>query len=427
MMYQRILKSFGASSFGIAVTLGSQLLLVPFLLIFWGADTYGEWLILSAMPTYIAIADFGFTEYFVNRATRSSAKGKRIFARIFSATGFYSNIFLSGIFLILFYLMIVTSGFLEFFSIEKIERNSALIIVSILAFYAFFCCITTYQTAIYRAELLNHRSLLIVNFVRVLEVFLLVLLVSVFRQPFYAALALLVSRVVGVFIFWMDIKNNLKNIDFSFKYFRARRAKIAISTSLYYFLFPLTNLLQTQGVLLAISAGTNPSFVALFSSLRTISKAVTQIVNAINASTWQEFAWLSAKGEIQVLNRLVLRSALTSAAVGLLFLTIFYIAGSDILRVWTVGELVDSNGLLIVLSLGVLFNSVWITIANCLRASDNHGYLNYIYLLCSVLLVGVILVLGQSVESIIGKCLLWYEIVMFFLVVIIYFSPKRTN
>ncbi len=427
MMYQRILKSFGASSFGIAVTLGSQLLLVPFLLYFWGADMYGEWLILSAMPTYIAIADFGFTEYFVNRATSSSAKGKRVITRIFSATGFYSNIFLSGTFVILFYFMITTSGFLEFFSIVKIEKNSAIIIAFVLAFYAFFCCVTTYQTAIYRAELLNHRSLLIVNFVRVLEVFLLVLLVSIFRQPLYAALALLISRVIGVFIFCLDIKNNLINVDFSFKNFRVRRAKSAVSTSLYYFLFPLTNLLQTQGVLLAISAGTSPGFVALFSSLRTISKTVTQIVNAINASTWQEFSWLSAKGEIQSLNRLVLRCVLTSSIVGFLFLIVFYFAGDDILRVWTAGKLVDSNGLLVILSLGVLFNSVWITMANFLRASDNHGYLNYVYLICSVLLVVVMFSLGQSMENTIGNYILCYEVVMCFLVMALCFIPKRTS
>jgi O-antigen/teichoic acid export membrane protein len=314
---------------------------------------------------------------------------------------------------------------LDFFSISKISYQSAVSIVFILSFYALFCCITTYLTALYRTHLLNHRSLLIVNCIRLLELALTFSLVYAYKDPVYAALALLISRALGSLYFCYDIWRRLPNVSLSLNYFRISFIRTGFARSIYYFIFPLTNLLQNQGVLLAISAVTNPSFVALYSALRTMAKSVTQIVNSINSATWQEYSWLAAQGEIPKIKSLLTKSIAYSFLVSLFFTFVFIFFGDLILKMWSNGKLRDDEGLLFIISIGVLFNSLWISVANFMRATNNHGYINYVYLSVTVSVILVYLSYPYNSMPFLMYVYAFSEFVMFF--VLFYMLKKFFN
>jgi hypothetical protein len=55
----RIYLALAAGAFGQFVTIGSQVLLTPLYFLYWGAAKYGEWLLISTIPAYLAMADFG--------------------------------------------------------------------------------------------------------------------------------------------------------------------------------------------------------------------------------------------------------------------------------------------------------------------------------------------------------------------------------
>ena len=57
----RLSKGLSAQGFSQAVQVILRLGEVPLLLHFWGTQLYGEWLILSAIPAYLAMSDMGFT------------------------------------------------------------------------------------------------------------------------------------------------------------------------------------------------------------------------------------------------------------------------------------------------------------------------------------------------------------------------------
>jgi hypothetical protein len=57
-----LLAGVTANAFGQAVAVCIQLMGVPILLHYWGMQLYGEWLILTAITTYLAIADLGFSQ-----------------------------------------------------------------------------------------------------------------------------------------------------------------------------------------------------------------------------------------------------------------------------------------------------------------------------------------------------------------------------
>ncbi|HBQ8586930.1 TPA: hypothetical protein L9B03_005523, partial [Klebsiella pneumoniae] len=55
----RLIKGVGANAYGQAITVLIQLVSVPFFIQHWGISIYGEWLILSALPAYLSMSDFG--------------------------------------------------------------------------------------------------------------------------------------------------------------------------------------------------------------------------------------------------------------------------------------------------------------------------------------------------------------------------------
>ena len=58
---------------GQAINIASKIVLVPLFLLAWGADIYGEWLLLSSMVAYLSLTEMGSHLYIVNRMTQAYA------------------------------------------------------------------------------------------------------------------------------------------------------------------------------------------------------------------------------------------------------------------------------------------------------------------------------------------------------------------
>ena len=84
---RRIVRSLYATGFGQAVTVLIQLAGVPLFLGAWGVAQYGQWLILSTIPAYLSMSDFGFASVAANDMTMSVARGRRdIAVKTFQST-----------------------------------------------------------------------------------------------------------------------------------------------------------------------------------------------------------------------------------------------------------------------------------------------------------------------------------------------------
>src|SRR5216684_7073450 len=73
----RLIRGLGATALGSVVTAIVQIVSVPVFLHFWGVKLYGEWLILSAIPTYLMLSDMGFGSVAGNDMTMRVAAGDR--------------------------------------------------------------------------------------------------------------------------------------------------------------------------------------------------------------------------------------------------------------------------------------------------------------------------------------------------------------
>ena len=73
----KLLRNLGANAYGQLITVVTQLVSVPLFLHYWGVTLYGEWLILSAVPAYLALSDIGFASSAANDMTIRFAQGDR--------------------------------------------------------------------------------------------------------------------------------------------------------------------------------------------------------------------------------------------------------------------------------------------------------------------------------------------------------------
>src|SRR5579863_7074061 len=74
---RRLVRGFGAAALGPIVTTIVQLVSVPVLLHYWGTVKYGDWLLLSAIPSYLTLSDLGFGDASGSDMTMRVASGDR--------------------------------------------------------------------------------------------------------------------------------------------------------------------------------------------------------------------------------------------------------------------------------------------------------------------------------------------------------------
>src|SRR5690606_26689776 len=87
----RLSTGLAAQTYSQAVTIGTQLLSVPVLISAWGVEQYGVWLLISAIPAYLALADLGFAQVGGSDMTMRLARGDREGALVTYQTTFAMN------------------------------------------------------------------------------------------------------------------------------------------------------------------------------------------------------------------------------------------------------------------------------------------------------------------------------------------------
>ena len=150
-MRGRVLRAIGAGLIGQVLNIGGRLLLVPLFLTSWGAQAYGEWLIMSSAATWLAVADLGGQVYFVNRLTAEWARDAHDEFERSLATGFLFYLLVPGGLLLLFALISLIWPLAGWLGLVTTTRD---VVTSVLLLLAFQVAVSLPQgllIGIYRA------------------------------------------------------------------------------------------------------------------------------------------------------------------------------------------------------------------------------------------------------------------------------------
>lgn len=411
----RIFKGIGANSFGQIVNLLIQLVSVPILISSWGFDKYSEWIVISAIPTYLALSDLGVT---------TAASSKVVIwherAKYFNASAIYSTSFafllaasltiISGTIFCLLYLDIF-----DLLNLKHINSGEGAIILVNLICYSMLCLFTNMIAIRFRAYKCYPLSSFIMNFIRMLE-WTVALGIAHYTQSLLATSAtLLITRLTGLIA-----KNIIANclgikLKFMFSSINKRAFKTLVKPSISSLAFPIGLAMNVQGLVIILSITLSPAQAAIFSLYRTISRVLVQLSAIVNQSIWPEISYAYSAGDYPLLKKMIsaaLKVSLSSASIMGIFIILF---GRDIFNLWSGRGADYSSSIMTILIIGAIINVAWQIYWVTLMATSNHSSFAVVFMLASTLSTTVIYYTSDSL-GLIGACyiIVAAELILFF-------------
>jgi O-antigen/teichoic acid export membrane protein len=160
---------------------------------------------------------------------------------------------------------------------------------------------------------------------------------------------------------------------------------------------PTAIALNVQGMVVLIGIALGPAAAAVFSTLRTMTRVVIQLVGSISAVIAPELARAYGAGNrelLHVINRRGAQAAVWLSAPILVALALF---GGPIVDLWTQGTVHVEEPLLYLLLLVAGISSLWYTSFTILFATNRHQRVAFFYLIACLIALLVAYVLLEAI------------------------------
>ncbi len=422
----RIFKNLGVVGLYQVLNFVSQILFVFLAFHVWSKEVYGEWIILTCIPSYLVLSEVGM----------SSAAGNEM--SIWAARKDYEK------------------------SIEVF--HTAALLIRIVGILLFVVCISSLGMAGWLKQELRIASIGDREFFSLVLMFIGLtiaqqqtsLYVSAFRcgdlfvqGNMYAAISRTIELVVTLGLvlfgsfFWivfgqLVVKSisliflrTLVKIRVPWLHLGVRNASFAClrrlcKPSLSFMVYPLSYAMMTQGTVFLIARNLGSDAVAIFAMHRTLLNTITQALSTVNYAIWPELTLAYGKGDMRLCRSLHRKScgwSMWLACVGLAFV---YGVSFWFVPFWTSGKVEVIPHLLIILCLAVFLRAIWYTSDVVATASNRHQS-QAIFFLVAVM-VGFMAMYGlpfQKTLPFYGCCLAAVELLMG--VFVIYVSLALTQ
>lgn len=388
-----ILNSIGANSFGQVIGSLYQVLAVPLCINAWGISLYGEWLLLSTIPGYLAISDIGFVSAAANEMTILASKNEKQQAlKVFQSI--WAMILAISI-LILIVLVALTLLLPNLFTQSNlIDAQDLTIIIFCLSLYSLLAIQESIVTAGFRAGCFYGFSIWLGNLQRIIEVGSLLTALACQWSPLEISIIMLSVKGLSLTVYIFILCKKVTWIHFGFYLVSWLEIRRITHPALGFMAFPVANIIKNQGTITLIGLFLGASEVAIFSSVRTICNAGLQLLKIMQHSFWPEVSNAFAKQNIQLIqkiNILICGSGFWLGLGTLFGLTIF---GNTILIHWTLGKIHVPILFLLFMCMGNFAAGIWSGGSTILMAINNHFRFGAYYLLSVILMLVILMLLG---------------------------------
>lgn len=323
----------GAGAFGQAVVIVIQIFSLPLFLKQWDTATYGTWLLLSAMPSYLAMTDLGMVATAGNRMTMALGHGDKVEAnRLFHSAFMFVLVMTGGAVL----LSVPVALFAPFDSLQSADQRMAICLLILGVLVAQFGGLSD---AIFRATGRFAQALMLGNVLRLLEWG--GMMAGLYMAGTFTAVALgglLVRVACTAVLVWVSAKGS-HGLTWHWRQASMAEIKSLFKPALSFMVFPLSSALSLQGITLLVGHFFGPAVVAIFNSYRTIARVAVQATSILSNAVWGEFCFLFGKGGTEAVRPIYRRSLMLGAAGSVALSLILYFAAPLLLDVWSHGQI----------------------------------------------------------------------------------------
>jgi O-antigen/teichoic acid export membrane protein len=382
---RRLVGAFGASLLGPLVSIFVQLINVPVMLRYWGVHLYGEWLLISTIPAYLLLTDLGFGNVagsdMTMRVHAGDSEGaietfQSVAALVLSVS------LLIGTFLSAVIFLAPIHRLLHLSSMSPRETQSALLFLSVN-------CLVILQwnfiTAPFRCAGKYAIALLYVNIIRMVEGISFLVLLVWHAGPVQLSMLMLGISLLGtcwlLFMKWRLVPW----LPLGVRHAKWQRIRELSKPAIAYMAFPTGSAISLQGMTMMVGIVLGPMAVAVFSPMRTLSRTVFQLSDAVKISVWQELSAAFGQRNWELARKLHRSACQASLLLALLASIALAISGTRIFALWTRGRIVMDVPAFYILLVVVLFNSIWNASSAAPLAANKHQRLAIVYLVCTSL------------------------------------------
>ena len=389
-MKRRIIAGMGANSFGMAISIGIQLVSLPLFLHYWNTSTYGVWLMLSAIPAYLSMADVGMVTAAGNKMTMAMGKEDLTEAnRVFQSAQMFMAIVCGSLALLVVPLVL----WAPLPGLETMDQRMALSALSTGVLAALFGGLSE---AVFKSTKRYATGTMMGNYVRLGEWLGAMLGLMLLGSFAAVALSALSMRLVGTVTAMVLASKGNHGLRWGMHAAQGAEIRAMVKPAVSFMAFPLANALSFQGVTLMVGALFGPVAVALFNTYRTIARVAVQVTAILSHALWPEFSRLFGQGGSAALERLYRRTSLLGAAQSLLLSLVIYFVSPLLLRIWTHGAIEFVPSLMLIMLLYAAVAGTWHIPRVLLMATNQHINLAYWSLAAGLLTVGLAWLMGSA-------------------------------
>jgi O-antigen/teichoic acid export membrane protein len=364
-------------------------LTVPALIHAWGVPNYGTWLMLTAIPTYLSLSDFGFATAATNEIAMSSARGDLVRATATLHSVWALNLVACAV-------IVLVSGLAGFVMYATDFHAEFAAVVPALAAFSAACLLSRVVLGAFRGGGRYATGTLLYDGLQFCEGVLSLIAAFLGLKFLGVALTLLAARAGSTLISYLVLRKTIPHLSLGVSKGTVSQLKDLLPPAFASMSIPVALALNMQGVAVVLGAIVSPAATAALSTTRTVSRIAVQIISALNRALIPELSAASARGDhgarakILRLNRLVLIAVVLPAAVA------FIAVGGPLVSLWTSGRIVPPFPTVAFLGVAMALHCIWFFGTNMLSATNAHGQMAVGLLFASTLTVGLAYVGGHA-------------------------------
>jgi O-antigen/teichoic acid export membrane protein len=376
----------------IAVT---QLTIVPILATHWGVELYGWWILVSTIPSYLALGDLGFATAAGAEMTMQIARGDRAAAVITFQTAWTAVAILSSALLIVALILVWCLPDSIISAPIGLTSTAARTVVSLLILHAIVSLHRTIFLAGFRGISQYALGVYSEAWIFLAEGAAVFLLGLTNYSPVVVAFALLACRSFGASVQGILLSRKARWLTFRFTWFSRSEARHLFKPSAAVLALTAGQITFLQGTVMAVGAASSTSTAATFSSVRTLTRVGVQLTGLVTRALAPEYSVFSAQLRRRAQARIVFASLALSTALLLPLALVLAVFGEQIIGWWTRGMLHAEWHFIWTMTAVMVIHGLWIPLSNLLLAVNRQEELAYKYLAFSTGSVGLAYLLGR--------------------------------
>lgn len=404
-----------SSIFNNSVNIFVQILLVPFFIKIWGKDNYGEWLLLSTIPSYLAVSDFGINVTTTTQICSLVAKNKYNEAKEMYHSAFSFFILLGLIFIFFYFIIINITEINKVIGIKYSTEIQVEISLFFLISNTFISHILGISLGIYRSEGRFDKYQSLMSTIFLCEGLSTLFLLFIGSDIIPISISYFVIRLLFVFFIIKDLK--AKYIWFNIRLSSIKKIIPLIPISIYYTAYTTGYSFIIQGSSFLVGRNFGPSNLVIFNTIRTFVSSLRSFSSIFYGIFLPEYTVLVSQSKLNKAKVVFFNTLTFTVVFSFTLLIVYLLVGDWFLKIWTRGKIGIEQPFYALILASVFINTISNCASNVLNATNNLKKIGIYCLSLSLTSISCMLLLKLNNISQIALVILIFETILFFITI----------